>query len=519
MSLLSIQNLSLAFGHKPVVRDLSINVAAGEIVALVGESGSGKSLTLLSVMGLLPSNATLTGRIALGDRALAGADERTLRQVRGRDIGMVFQEPATALNPVRTILQQVLEIILLHKASDEVRARVMALDALARMGIDATQAARYPHQLSGGQRQRAAIATATVLKPKLILADEPTTALDVTTQAQMMQLLRERVADGAGLLLVTHDLALVAEYADRIAILKDGEIVEEGASPALLRNLQHPYAKSLLHAATLAPALSRVIDGPLLLRVQDAKVRYALPGGKILDAVKGVSFDLRAGESVAIVGESGSGKSSLARAILGLEKLAGGEITLDGLAPTGTAVRAFRRQVQLVFQDPFGSFDPRWKVARLVTEPLHLLDEKISPKEARLRATQALEDVGLGADALDRFPHEFSGGQRQRIAIARALMIKPKLVVFDEAVSALDVTTRARILDLLAALRERHNLTYLFITHDLHVARALAERIIVMREGVVVEEGLTANVFAAPKADYTKTLLKASPDLAAVLAR
>ncbi|HVK80581.1 MAG TPA: ATP-binding cassette domain-containing protein, partial [Verrucomicrobiae bacterium] len=254
-------------------------------------------------------------------------------------------------------------------------------------------------------------------------------------------------------------------------------------------------------------------------RVQDAKVRYALPNGKTLEAVKGVSFDLKAGESVAIVGESGSGKSSLARAILGLEKLAGGEIALDGLSPTAAAVRAFRRQVQLVFQDPFGSFDPRWQVERLVTEPLHLLDEKIAPRDARLRATQALEDVGLGADALGRFPHEFSGGQRQRIAVARALMIKPKLVVFDEAVSALDVTTRARVLELLAALRTQHNLAYLFITHDLHVARAIAERIIVMREGAVVEEGLTADVFAAPRADYTKTLLDASPDLASVLAR
>ncbi|HVK81818.1 MAG TPA: ABC transporter ATP-binding protein, partial [Verrucomicrobiae bacterium] len=267
MSLLSVQNLSLAFGAKQVVRDLSINVAAGEIVALVGESGSGKSLTLLSVMGLLPRNATLTGRIALGDQALAGANERTLRQMRGRDIGMVFQEPATALNPVRTLLQQVMETILLHKAADIAQARVMALDALARMGIDAAQATRYPHQVSGGQRQRAAIAIATVLKPKLILADEPTTALDVTTQAQVMQLLRERVSEGAGLLLVTHDLGLVAEHADRIAILKDGEIVEQGASPALLRNLQHPYASSLLRAATLAPAPARIAGGPPLLRV------------------------------------------------------------------------------------------------------------------------------------------------------------------------------------------------------------------------------------------------------------
>ena len=514
-ALLEIEELSLAFGDKQVLRGVSLRVAAGEIVALVGESGSGKSLTLLAALGLAPRGARVSGQVRLNGQSLIGASEAALNRVRGAEIGMVFQEPATALDPVRTLEHQVAETVLLHKSASNAQARADARGALERTGLDASFARRYPHQLSGGQRQRAGIAIATVLSPNLIFADEPTTALDATTQADIIVLLRSFVENGAGLLLVSHDLALVAQVAHRILIMKDGEIVEAGESPAMLRSLKHPYAKDLLAAARLQTPMRTRAIGASLLKVQDVRVKYTLPGGKAFEAVKGVSFDLAEGESLAVVGESGSGKSSLARAVLGLERLAGGSVTLEGVAASNA--RQFRRRAQIVFQDPVGSFDPRWRVEQIVAEPLHLEPARGTTAERARRVAEALADVGLGDDALRRYPHEFSGGQRQRIAIARALILAPKLVVLDEAVSALDVSTRARVLDLLAELRERRGLSYLFITHDLAVARVISDRVLVMQNGAVVEQGETARVFAAPNHAYTRKLLSASPDLAQTL--
>ncbi len=516
--LLEIENLRLRIGAAGILRGVSLAVSPGEILALVGESGSGKSLTLLSALRLAPEGAVMDGKVRIAGRDVGAMTERDLCALRGASVGMVFQEPATALNPVRTIGAQVAETILLHQDVSRAEARRRAVEALQAVGLDPARIApsRYPHELSGGQRQRAAIAIATALHPPLILADEPTTALDVTTQAQIMALLSARVRqDGAGMVLVTHDLGLVASVADRIAIMKDGEIVEQGPCPALLQQLRHPYARSLLAAAAPPPRAPSTKKGGTLLSVRDARVSY-----RGVRAVDGVSFELAEGESLAIVGESGSGKSSLARAVLGLEPLSGGDILLDGqaiAAARGASLRAYRRKVQMVFQDPAGSFDPRWRVEDIVCEPFHLLERPPACEEKRQRARAALDAVGLPADALDRRPHAFSGGQRQRIAIARALIISPKLVVLDEAVSALDVSIRAQILALLADLRARLGLSYLFITHDLSIVRAIADRVIVMQNGRIVEDGAVQSIFDAPRHPYTQALLAATPRLDIVL--
>ncbi|MEJ0061575.1 MAG: dipeptide ABC transporter ATP-binding protein [Terricaulis sp.] len=520
---LEIDQLSLEIGGRKILRGVSVTVAPGEIVALVGESGSGKSMTLLATLGLAPAAAKISGAVLFKGEALLGAGERRMTALRGAGVGMVFQEPATALNPVQTLLRQVAETVLLHRRASRAEADALALASLARVGLSAAQAARFPHQVSGGQRQRAAIAIATVLAPQILLADEPTTALDVTTQAQIMQLLQKQVREAqTGLLLVTHDLGLVASVADRIAIMKEGEIVEQGSSPDLLRGLQHSYSQDLLRASLVAPRAARRAAGAPLLEVRDVRVSYALKSGRTVRAIDGVSFALPEGESLAIVGESGSGKSSLARAILGLEKIAGCAVHLGGVSAAhlkGPAARAYRRQVQIVLQDPFGSFDPRWRVEDIVAEPFHVLDDKPSAAERRVGAAKALGEVGLASDALRRFPHEFSGGQRQRIAIARALITAPKLVVLDEALSALDVSTRANILALLAELQAKRGLSYLFITHDLAVVPAIADRVLVLKAGKIVEQGDVPRIFAAPEHAYTKALLEATPRLDAILAR
>jgi peptide/nickel transport system ATP-binding protein len=524
MTLLRIEHLGVRYGDRAALAGLSLDVAAGEIVGLVGESGSGKSTAALATIGLLPGSATTTGRIQL-DGIDVAAD------MRGGAIGMVFQEPMTALNPIMTIGAQVAETIRLHKRIGRREAAAAAAQTLLRVGLSPDRAppGRYPHQLSGGQRQRVAIAIAIAAGPQLLIADEPTTALDVTTQAHILELLVGLVRqDGMGLLLVSHDLGVVAQVADRIVVMKDGGAVEHGATLPVLTAPDHAYTRNLLAKARHVPVRHDIVsaDAAPVLDVRDLGRSY--PGarrgwrrGTPLRAVDGVSFTVRPGETVGIVGESGSGKTTLLRTVLGLDRPQSGEVLLQGQplhASRGPALRQLRRQMQAVFQDPQGSFDPRQRVGQIVAEPLHLLDTPLTQSERDRRIAAALEQVGLSAADADRHPHEFSGGQRQRIAIARALIVEPALVVLDEAVSALDVSIRADILDLLAALSDRTGLAYLFVSHDLSVMKAVTDRLLVIHDGRIVEQGPTAALLAAPEHPYTAELVAATPDLDRVLA-
>ena len=510
MTLLSVDRLGLAIHGAEILRDVSFDLRAGEIAALVGESGSGKSMTALALMGLAPNGARVSGAARLGGqrggRDLLSLTERGWRGVRGAEIAMIFQEPMTALNPVHTIGAQVAEGLRLSGAGRAEAARI-ARDRLDRVGLAAIPADRYPHELSGGQRQRVCIAMAIARRPKLLVADEPTTALDVTTQARVLDLMaglsRE---EGMALLLITHDLGIVSGLADRTHVMKAGRVVESGPTRALFAAPGHPYTAELL-AASRPPPLPPAPPPatPVVLCAEGVVRDYGATR-----AVDGAGFALHAGECLGLVGESGSGKSTLARALLGLEPVQGGRIELMG-RPGGTAMaRADRARIGVVFQDPYGSFDPRWTVARIVAEPFHLTGR---PGDAAARVTDALARVGIGADALGRYPHEFSGGQRQRIAIARALVTRPEVLILDEAVSALDVRVRAQVLDLLAGLRADLGLAYLFITHDLGVVRAACERVMVMRAGRIVEAGPTSRVLGAPDHPYTAELIAAAPAL------
>jgi len=523
--MISVAGLGLDIDGAPVLRDVSLAIAPGRVLGLVGESGSGKSLTALSILRLLPRGARLSGSVRLDGREVTALSERQMCGLRGRSVGMIFQEPMTALNPLQRIGDQVAETLLVHGLAGRGQARARAKERLARVGLapGTVPPDRYPFELSGGQRQRVGIAMAIAAGPKLLIADEPTTALDVTTQAQILALLRGLVTEeGMACLFITHDLGVVARMADEVAVMQGGRIVDRAASSALPGGLGHPYSRALFEAARHQPVRPRPpaasAPGPVLLEVAGAVRDHPLPRRRPfgpaprLRAVDGVSLTVRAGECVGLVGASGCGKSTLARAILGLEPLQGGAIRLGG-QPVGPGMRpALRRRMQVVFQDPYGSFNPRHRVGRIVAEPFHLGGR---PADAAARVAEALEAVGLRAADAEKFPHAFSGGQRQRIALARALVTRPDLVVLDEAVSALDVSVRARILDLLADLQARYGLAYLFITHDLSVVRAIADRVLVMRAGRIVEEGATARVFAAPRADYTRELLAAAPVLPA----
>jgi peptide/nickel transport system ATP-binding protein len=509
MSALVVDDLHVRIGAREVLRGVSLTAHAGEITALVGESGSGKTMTLLAAARLLPRGATAHGRIALGEEDVLSASEARMCALRGARIGMIFQEPMSALNPVQTIGVQIGEALRLHRGASRAEAAQAARAALDGVGLASIGLDRYPHELSGGQRQRVAIAIATVLDPAVLLADEPTTALDVITQAGVMEVLGGVAARGAGVILVTHDLALAAAHASRIAIMKDGAVAEEARAPKLLAALTTSYAKSLRAAAALSPRMPPTTLGDVVAQARDVVVHYRARGsGDGVRALDGVSLDVRAGECVGVAGESGSGKSTLARALVGLQPLTGGAVTIGGLPWTPHAT-ALRRRAQIVFQDPYGSFDPRWRVGRIVAEPLHL--EGANEADARARAAQALESVGLAPADAQRFPHGLSGGQRQRIAIARALITRPALVLLDEAVSALDATIRAEILSLLDALQRAHGLAYVFVTHDLGVLSAIADRVLIMQKGRVVEEGEAARVLGAPQHAYTQALLAATP--------
>jgi peptide/nickel transport system ATP-binding protein len=524
MSLLNIENLSLAIHGTPILHGISLKIATGEITALTGESGSGKSMTAFATMGLLPKGATTTGSIIFDGADLLSLSEPQMCDLRGREIGMVFQEPMTALNPVQTIGAQVMETILIHKAMPPDKAEERAREVLARVGLppDRFTLSRYPHELSGGQRQRVVIAMAIALRPRLLIADEPTTALDVTTQAQILDLLKRLVKeDGMALMMITHDLAVVSDMADTLNVMRHGEIVEAGPTAEVLREMRHPYTRALFEASRHQADLGNAKADAPLLSVRNVSRDYPLPRTSLFGtrpqfrAVNNVSFEIRRGERVGLVGESGCGKSTLTRAILGLEPVQAGQITLDGdpVWQDGHPNLHVRRKMQVVFQDPYGSFNPRHRVSRLITEPFHLLPDPPRGAARDAAIAEALTAVGLKPEDAERHIHAFSGGQRQRIAIARALIIKPDLIVFDEAVSALDVRVRAQILDLMADLSRAYGLTYLFISHDLSVVRSITDRVMVMRAGEIVEDRPTADIFAAPDHPYTRELMNAAPQL------
>jgi peptide/nickel transport system ATP-binding protein len=523
--ILCVESLSVVLESARLLDRVSLTVSAGEILGLAGASGSGKSMTALSIMQLLPAGARASGEVRLRGRSLTGMREAELREIRGRHIGMVFQEPMMALNPLMRIGDQVAETVRLHGSRSRRQAAEAAREALERAGLSGADVGldRYPYELSGGQRQRVAIAMATVLWPSLLIADEPTTALDAGAQLQILRVLEEFAHDrGQAVILVSHDLAVMSRVTDRIAVMEGGRIVEQLATRDLMRDGHHPYTEALLAAARLAPkrGASAAPDSTPVLEVRGVVREYPVRRRSLwrrrppFRAVDGVSLTIHAGETIGLVGESGSGKSSLLRTILALDRPQSGEVRVLGerfsMAAEGS-LRKLRRSIQVVLQDPYGSFDPLWPVERLVAEPYHVLARAPEAAERRAGVAAALEQVGLAPGDARRYPHEFSGGQRQRIAIARALILKPAVIAFDEAVSALDVLVRAQILELLADLAKRLRLAYLFVSHDLNVIESIADRVYVMRRGRIVEEGPTESVFRSPQHDYTKELLAATP--------
>jgi len=508
MSLVEIKNLSIKFGDYTVVHDISLSIAPGQRVGVVGESGSGKSLTALSIIDLLPDAANVTGKV-LRD----GSDGE---MVRGKHIGMVFQEPMTALNPLMRVGDQIKEALQLHLPNIDFDMRIDEL--LREVDLPQTMAKRYPHELSGGQRQRVGLAIALAGEPELLIADEPTSALDMITQAQVIALIR-RVCEtrNMALLFISHDLGAVAALCEHVHVLEKGRHVEDGSTKSLLTAPQKAYTQRLIAAArpTRPRASTRPVGKPIL-QLNSISRRFRLPGPfwaqkQYVQALDNISLEIGEAECVGLVGPSGCGKTTLSRIIAGLQTAQRGTITFDGHSygrEMGTMPSAARRELSMVFQDPFGSFDPRLNMAQSLYEPLHLMPE-LGHAERRERVHMALERVGLSPDMLGRHPHAFSGGQRQRLAIARALVLRPKLVVLDEPVSALDVSIRGDVLALLADLRERFGIAYLFVSHDLDVVRAVANRVLVMDKGKIVEQGDVDKVFDAPKAEITKRLLDA----------
>ena len=529
-TLINVRDLQVAFRSgqttSTAVKGVSFTINRGETVALVGESGSGKSVTALSLLRLLsyPAASHPTGEIFFEGRDLLKIPESQMREIRGARISIIFQEPMTSLNPLHTIEKQVGEIMKEHHGATVANARTRVLDLLTKVGIQNPEQRldAYPHQLSGGQRQRVMIAMALANEPDLLIADEPTTALDVTIQAQILELLKRLQRElGMAMLLITHDLGIVRKMADRVNVMNKGLIVETGPVEAIFTNPQHAYTRHLLGAEPKGQPPASNPDAPVVLETTNLKVWFPIKRGllrKTVDHVKavdGLSLKLKAGETLGVVGESGSGKTTLGLAILRLTASQGpiaymGK-RIDGLL--SKEMRPLRREMQVVFQDPYGSLSPRLSVSQIIEEGLLIQAPAMDFDERRRRVSQALAEVGLDPQTQDRYPHEFSGGQRQRIAIARAMVLEPKFVMLDEPTSALDMSVQAQIVDLLRELQRKHDLAYLFISHDLRVVRALCNDIIVMRNGRVVEEGAAAEIFERPKEDYTKALLAAAFNL------
>jgi microcin C transport system ATP-binding protein len=522
--LLEVEGLTVRFGPATVVDGVSFSIAPGEKFALVGESGSGKSITALSILRLVDAAQT-TGSIRFDGEALTAKSERELRAVRGSRIGMIFQEPMTALNPLYRVGQQIAEVLEVHEAMRPNAARARAIELLARTGIPEPERRvdAYPHELSGGQRQRAMIAMALACKPRLLICDEPTTALDVTIQAQILALLDELQAEmGMALLFITHDLNLVRRFTHRVGVMERGRLVESGSTAAVFAAPRHPYTRKLLASRPQRIVAPVPADAPVLVSGREVRVSFPVPAGwfrrKGFDAVREATLELRRGETLGLVGESGSGKTTLGMALLALQPIAAGEVSFDGerldAAPRET-LRRLRRRLQVVFQDPFASLSPRMTIGQIVGEGLALHRPELSAAEREQVVLQMLDEVGLSerhgvAGVLQRYPHEFSGGQRQRIAIARAVVLQPDVLVLDEPTSALDVSVQQQVLQLLVELQRARGLAYLFISHDLAVVRAMAHRVLVMKDGRIVEAGDAETLFAAPREAYTRQLLAAA---------
>jgi microcin C transport system ATP-binding protein len=530
--LLSIRDLSVAFGHGErqvlAVDGVSFDIAKGETLALVGESGSGKSVTALSVMKLLPYPPAHhpSGSIRFKGQELLTMTEDQLRRIRGDDISIVFQEPMTSLNPLHTIDKQIGEILLLHRGMTGAPARRRIIELLDQVGIPnpAERLGSYPHQLSGGQRQRVMIAMALANEPDLFIADEPTTALDVTVQAQILKLLKDIQSQlGMSMLFITHDLGIVRKLADRVCVMNSGKIVERGPMERVFTAPEHPYTQALLAAEPKPDPAPPRPEAPVVVRTDDLKVWFPVKRGLLrkvvghIKAVDGISLEIRQGETLGVVGESGSGKTTLGLAILRLIS-SDGPIVFMGNTLQGLRFKdmlPFRRNMQIVFQDPYGSLSPRMSVSDIVEEGLRVHHPKLSRAERGQRVVDALTDVGLNPDMRERYPHEFSGGQRQRIALARAQVLGPSFIMLDEPTSALDMLIQAQMVDLLRDLQKRHDLTYMFISHDLRVVAALASRLLVLRHGKMIEEGAAADLFKNPKTDYTRALFAAAFNLEA----
>ncbi|MFV2053944.1 ABC transporter ATP-binding protein [Aliiroseovarius sp. YM-037] len=527
---LDVKDLTVSFRQDgqliEAVKHVSFTVGEGETVAIVGESGSGKSVSALSTVGLLPESAEVSGSVTYSGAQMIDADEAELRRVRGNDISFIFQEPMTSLNPLHTIEKQLAESLLLHQGLSGREARERIIQLLDRVGIrDAeSRLSSYPHQLSGGQRQRVMIAMALANGPELLIADEPTTALDVTIQAQILELLAElKREERMSLLFITHDLGVVRKIADRVYVMQKGEIVEEGPTEEIFSNPRHPYTQKLLGAEQTGTP-DPVPDGAEeVVRTEDLRIWFPVQRGLLrrtvghIKAVNAASVSVRQGETLGIVGESGSGKTTLALAIMRLIRSEGPVVffgrNIQGVG--GRDLRGLRRDMQIVFQDPYGSLSPRMSAMQIIAEGLGVHGMKPG-QNLRDLVADIMVEVGLDPDAMDRYPHEFSGGQRQRIAIARAMILRPKLLVLDEPTSALDMTVQVQIVKLLRDLQKKYGLAYLFISHDLKVVRALSHKVVVMKEGDVVETGPTEQVFDAPQTEYTRALMAAAFDLRAV---
>ncbi len=522
--ILEVRDLRVAFrqdgAESVAVRGISYAVGRGETVALVGESGSGKSVTALSTVSLLGDSAALSGSVRYNGEEMVGATEKRLRAVRGNDISFIFQEPMTSLNPLHTLEKQLAESLLLHQGLTGAKARARILELLDKVGIQDPESrlGSYPHQLSGGQRQRVMIAMALANGPELLIADEPTTALDVTIQAQILELLADLKRDmGMSMLFITHDLGIVRRIADRVCVMKDGEIVEHGPTAEIFRNPQHPYTRMLLSAETAGEPAPVPADAEVVAETDRLRIWFPIQRGLLrrtvghVKAVNAASFTVREGETVGVVGESGSGKTTLALAVMRLISSDGPILFLgnDIQGLRSKALRPLRRDMQIVFQDPYGSLSPRMSIEEIIAEGLSVHGTEPG-RDRRQMVAEIMEEVGLDPGTMHRYPHEFSGGQRQRIAIARAMILQPRLVVLDEPTSALDMTVQVQIVELLRRLQERHRLAYIFISHDLKVVRALSHKIMVMRHGDVVETGPAAEIFDAPREAYTRELMRAA---------